>query len=99
MGAPLAASEAACQAAGCPLSFLPHSFPSPSVSGEDTAPYVCALAEECSEPPGAFVFVFLPVWGVGPGHAGLWDMVTFGGGVPGTLSHSLTTQVEPSWNK
>lgn len=50
-------------------------------------------------PLSAFV-LFLPVWGVGPEDTlACRDIVTFEGGFQGTLSHSLTMQVEPSWNK
>lgn len=42
--------------------------------------------------------MFLPVWEAGLEDTPACGTVTFGGGFQGTLSHSLTTGVEPSWN-
>lgn len=58
---------------------------------------MCVLPE-CSEHLG-LVFVFISVGSWLKGHSDLWDIITFGGGFHGTLSHSHTTHVEPSWDK
>lgn len=78
------------------LAFLPSACPATSANLKDVTPEVCVSESECCE----LLFLFSPQWGVGPE-----DMPACGTWLPlevaskATLSHSLATPVEPSWNK